>query len=335
MQKYTQLLDYLKKNFIPVIIIAVVVIVGGIVFYVNNQKSFSFGKSEPQGLTAQQVGEKAISFINKNILQGQATASLLEAAEESGLYKLKIKIQDQELNTYATKDGKLFFPQPIDLDANPQASADQQQTESPQETPKTDKPNVKLFIMSFCPYGNQAEELMVPVLNLLGSKAEIEPHYVIYSNYSGGGPNFCEDKDNKYCSMHGIQEVHQNVRELCVYKYQKDKYWNFLKEINKSCSSQNADTCWEAVASGLGIDTQKIKDCQTNESLTLLEKELSLTNQLGVKGSPQLFINGVEYKGGRSSEDYKNGICSAFSQQPEECKQALSSDSSASTGGCQ
>jgi len=46
--------------------------------------------------------------------------------------------------------------------------------------------------------------------------------------------------------MHGIQEVNQDVRELCVWKYQKDKFWSFLKEINKSCSSQNADTCWEA-----------------------------------------------------------------------------------------
>ena len=78
---------------------------------------------------------------------------------------------------------------------------------------------------------------MMPVVELLKDKADIQLHYVIYENYQGGGSKYCLDKDNKYCSMHGIQELNQDVRELCVQKYQGDKLWNFVKEINAKCTS--------------------------------------------------------------------------------------------------
>lgn len=40
------------------------------------------------------------------------------------------------------------------------------------------KPNIKLFVMAYCPYGNQAETGLKPVADLLGDKIEIEPHYI-------------------------------------------------------------------------------------------------------------------------------------------------------------
>jgi len=42
----------------------------------------------------------------------------------------------------------------------------------------SEKPNVKLFVMAYCPYGNQAETGLKPVADLLGDKIEIEPHYI-------------------------------------------------------------------------------------------------------------------------------------------------------------
>lgn len=326
-------LNRFTKNLIPLAIIVAAIIIGGVLVYTS--PSLFKEKKEEGVLTSQEVGEKVINFFNENILEEQATAVLIDMVEESGLYKLNINIEDNELALYATRDGKLLFSGPVDLDQEPSPSSEEENG-TPEETPKAEAPNVKLFIMSFCPYGNQAEELMALVVELLGNKVNIEPHYVVYSNYGGGGPNFCLDEENKYCSMHGIQELNQGVRELCVYKYQKDKFWDFLKEINKNCSSQNADTCWETVAQNMGIDVQKIKDCQENEALNLLATELSLNKKYGVGGSPQLFINDVEYKGQRSSDAYKSAICSAFEEPPEECEQALnSSGNSVPSGGCE
>ena len=320
------------KNLIPIAIIIAAIIIAGAIIYINP----SFLKFE-KVLTPQEAGDKTVKFINENILKGQATASLVNAVEDNGLYKLTFDIEGQEVISYVTRDGKYLFPEPISLEVQQSAQPEEQipPEETPQEAPQTEKPNVKLFIMSFCPFGNQAEEIMMPVIDLLGNKAEIEPHYVIYSNYGGGGPEYCADEENQYCSMHGIQELNQDVRELCVWKYQNSKFWNFLKEVNKNCSSQNADTCWEGVAQNMGINVQKIKDCQNNGIFTLLAEELSLNKQYGVGGSPQLFINNVEYKGERSSEAYKLAICAAFTEPPEECGQTLSSAGGSASGGCQ
>jgi protein-disulfide isomerase len=189
--------------------------------------------------------------------------------------------------------------------------------------------------MSYCPYGNQAEQVMYPVYQLLKGKAEIEPHYVIYANYQGGGPNYCFDNESKYCSMHGVQEVHQDVRELCIYKYQKDKYWDFLMKVNDACSAQNVDSCWEAVANSSGIDTGKVKSCYNSEAISLLQNEVDLNKKYGVQGSPTLVINGVEYSGDRTPDAFKQGICSAFNNPPKECNTTLTSSGGATpTGGC-
>jgi hypothetical protein len=74
------------------------------------------------------------------------------------------------------------------------------------------KPQIDFFIMSYCPYGNQAEIAIEPVFQLLGDKVDFNPHYVVYANYGGGGTDYCMDNGN-YCSMHGIQELHQDIRK--------------------------------------------------------------------------------------------------------------------------
>ena len=43
---------------------------------------------------------------------------------------------------------------------------------------KSDTPEMKFFVMSFCPYGNQIETALRPVFDLLGKKANIKPQYI-------------------------------------------------------------------------------------------------------------------------------------------------------------
>jgi len=210
------------KPALGVIILEAIVILGLILLFV-----FKSPFSQQQGLlSAEEVAKKAIDYINENFLRGNAKAELVSVSDENGLYRLQLKIGDREYTSYVTKNGKLLFPEAIDL-VPPE----------PKEIPKTQKPDVKLFVMSFCPFGNQAEEMLMPVVDLLKDKADIELHYIIYSNYASGYPDYCLDKENKYCSMHGIGELHQDVRELCVWKYQRDKFWDFVKEINENTSA--------------------------------------------------------------------------------------------------
>lgn len=199
------------------------------------------------------------------------------------------------------------------------------------------KPQIDFFVMAYCPYGNQAEEAVEPVYQLLKGKAIFNPRYVIYSNYGGGGPNYCLDAENKYCSMHGIQELHQDIRELCVNKYMgTEKVFAFMLAMNKQCTSQNADTCWEAVAKGLNLDTTKIKACEKDEGLAMVKEQKELGDLAGVSGSPTVFIDGVEFSGSRTAEGFKTGLCDAFTTKPSECSTTLDGGSATTpaTGGC-
>ena len=283
----------LNKILIPVVVILIVL-------------AIAQGLYSNRGISAKKAGEIAVAYVNK-ALAGQATATLTaDPVKQDGVYKLKLQIGTQAMDAYITTDGKLIFPSGIDIvaetaNANNTDNTNTTNTNTTDNIPKKDKAVADLFVMSFCPYGNQAEEIMMKVVDLLKNKADIQLHYVIYENYQNGSADYCIN-NGKYCSMHGVQEVNQDVREMCVQKYQPTKFWNFVKQINASCTAQNADTCWEGVASTAGIDVSKIKTCQANEATKLLQSEVDLAKKYSVTGSPQLIINDVEYTGARTPE---------------------------------
>ncbi len=316
MTKYTKYLMPLA------IIIAAVLIVQALYGLSNNKISNALSKEE--------AADKVVDFVSNVALQGESKASLIGVEEQSGLYQVTIKVEEQEYKTYISKDGKFLFPQGTDI-----SEQDQEEAAEAEEVSKTDKPKVELFVMSFCPYGNQAEEIILPVVDLLGNKASINLHYVIYSNYQGGGPEYCLDEENKYCSMHGVSELKQGVRELCVQKYEEDKFWDFVKTINTDCTYQDVDSCWEGVAKKVGVNIAQVKECFNNEALDLLAEEVGLNEKYGIKGSPQLIINEMEYLGQRSSDAYKDGICSAFNLLPEECSKTIDSGDDSVSGNCE
>lgn len=283
------------------------------------------------GFSKEEAAKKAIDFINMNMLQGQAAALLKSVEEKNNLYAIKFEISGQSYDSYVTKDGSLLFPSAIPLEA-----AAQQQTSSQassQSYPKTDRPKVELFVMSHCPYGIKAQEILVPVMKLLGDSAEIKTRFVYYA-------------------MHGKIEVDDNNIEYCIQKEQESKYADYLACFVKS---QKSDDCIKSA----GIDAGKLSLCINsidrqfnitalyNDKSTWLssrypqypvDKELNL--QYDVRGSETLIVNGAhvspsEYRW--DSDKLKEIVCSAFNAAPKECSQALDSSASStspSSGSC-
>ncbi|HOU75780.1 MAG TPA: hypothetical protein PK957_01495 [Candidatus Dojkabacteria bacterium] len=230
-------------------------------------------------------------------------------------------------------------------------------TATQEEIPKSDKPTVQLFTMSYCPYGNIAEEFVQPVYEILGDKIAFEPRYIVsrdeilnleefvstygeeyrdqYSNYVTNVNSSCLNKDNSLiCSKHGFQELNQDIREICVWKYQNDKFWDFVMTANTSCDYSNVDTCWEGVANSTGVNVDSVKDCYNKEFDQIVDDEIALMTKLSVTGSPTIYINGVLYNGDRSPEAFKNTLCSAFNEAPDACNTQLEDSASTATGGC-
>ena len=310
-----------------VLTLSVIVLIAGIVLYFNQKKI--------KTISPQEAGNKAVSYINQNLLQKGTTASLISTTEENGIYKIHLKVGGKEFNSYVTKDGKLLFPEAINLEKFVNQKEENQPS---QEIPKRDTPDVKLFVMSYCPYGLQAEKMYLPVYNLLKDKLQMEIYFVNYA-------------------MHEKKEIDENLRQYCIQKEQREKYSDYLSCFVKD---GNYDKC---------LSSAKINKKELSHCLSETDKKYNITSQYNdkntwlsgrfprfdihsdlnekykVQGSPTIIINDQLVNiNPRSPEKFKETICQAFNSQPKECSQTLSTEtpspgfgtgkSSSSSGGC-
>ncbi|HQG57993.1 MAG TPA: hypothetical protein PLX79_03400 [Candidatus Dojkabacteria bacterium] len=278
---------------------------------------------------------KILTKINDGFFGGENIAVSAKFDRKSGYYNVDLESNGQTGLLYVTTDKKYVMTSEslIEIPESTEVLGTQST-----EVQKTDTPSVYLFTMSYCPYGNIADEFTAPVYNLLKDRVNFEPHYVIYSGYASqmgaDWSGYCTAEDENYCSMHGIQELNQDVRELCIWKYDKDKYWDFVLDVNTACDYTNVDSCWTDVAKKYGIDTDQINKCQTEEKDSLLAKEVELNTQYNVAGSPHIVVNDAEYSGNRDAESFKQFVCSAFNNSPESCATVLDSAASTASGSC-
>ena len=300
----------MMKNLYKLILTAILVAgisIFGTYFYLTRTKE--------KFLSPQEAAQNAINYINENLLQKGVTASLVDVVEENGLYKFRLKVGEQEFVSFVTKDGKILFPEE---GINIEKKLTQEETPtSTQEIQKTDKPDVKLFVMSYCPYGLEMEKSYLPVYNLLKEKAEIGVYFVNYI-------------------MHEKKEIDENLRQYCIQKEQKEKYYDYLGCFVKE---GKFDDC----LSQAQIDKTKMESCisktdeqykitsQYNDKSTWLNGNYpkfdvydDLNKKYGVQGSPTIVVNdAVVDVSPRSPEKFKEVICQAFNSPPEECSQTL------------
>ena len=106
-----------NKIIIPLgLVLAGVLIAGAIVYTNYNNPECETANKEGEVLSLEDAGRKVLDFINSNVLQeGQGEASLIEAIEENGVYKVDFKVGEQEGYWRISKDGQLIFPQAINL----------------------------------------------------------------------------------------------------------------------------------------------------------------------------------------------------------------------------
>jgi len=251
--------------------------------------------------------------------------------EYSEYVEIVYLIDGSEFPIYISKDYRVLYPSVLDVEEFKQqvdeAKASMaEQVQEPAELQKTETPEVLLFVMSFCPYGNVAEDAMAPVVDVLGETVYFEPIYIV-SRMS----------DGSWASLHGQVELNQDIREKIIYElYGADVWMDYVYEVNAQCDYVNADECWKAPAEALGINTTAVEEYFNNQTKVdgLLAKEAALTAAYGVSGSPTLIINGKTQSVARTPESYKGAICSAYLSAPEGCGDTLSDTQTAASGSC-
>lgn len=278
-------------------------------------------------LKAEEAVKTAVDFVNTNLLAANvAKATYKDIKEEDGLYKFTLTIEGQDYDSYITKSGQLFFPQVINI---------KQEIEKSQLT-KSDKPDVKLFVMSYCPYGLQAEKMYLPVYNLLKDKTNMGIYFVNYA-------------------MHGKKELDENLRQYCIQKDQNDKYVAYLECFTSSTAGKDGSVDPATCLAKANIDKTKLNECikATDEeykvtanynnkdtwlsgSYPTFEVNNELNEQYNVQGSPTIIINDKDASSqlsSRTPEAFKELVCSAFNEKPAECDTTLSNDAPAAGFG--
>ena len=266
--------------------------------------------------------QKAEEFINKNFIKGDAKATVDLPVIENGLYKFNVNIPGGEtpIESYMALNGSKIFPQAIAMEEPAQAAADNannnQESAPTADLPKSEKPKVEVFVMSYCPYSTQMEKGILPVAEALGNKIDFEIKFVNYA-------------------MHGEKEVKEQTAQYCIKKEQKDKFNPYLKCFLKAGDQASC------------LKSEKIDQSKLNSCITSADKQYKITqnfndkstwkgdfpqfninkaenDKYGVQGSPTLVVNGKQAESNRDSASLLKTICSAFRKAPSECSKQLS-----------
>jgi glutaredoxin len=306
----------INKNLIVVIIVIIAIIAIAFLYQKGQFKGIG------QNASSRQVAEKAIEYINKNILAGGGTASLVGVSEVNGVLKISLKIGEQSYDSYITKDGKLLFPESYDLEEKTQATTtgeSQQTKKTCEDLKKGDAPSLEAFVVSQCPYGLQMQRILNEIVKNIPSYAKnIEVKYM--GSIEGG----------KITSMHGDEEAQENLRQICIREEEAIKYWSYV-----DCHIKKGDV--ESCLASAGVDTQKLSACMSDNTrgLKYAKEDFDSQEKYQVTGSPSLFLNGENVSefdfGGRNAEAVKNMLCCGFNTKSDVCSQKLN-ESQAATG---
>jgi len=304
----------LDKNLILVVVTVSVIIATGVLIFSNGNSSTKI------------IAEKSVDYLNKNILQQGQTATLESFSEESGVIKISIKIGGNSYSSYTTKDGKLFFPEALNLDSKPANSTDQNNQPIAQETKQTcdslakaDKPLLEAYVVSKCPFGLQMQRAMADAVTNIPSLSQlVKVRYI--GDISGG----------TITAMHGEAEAQENLRQICIREEQDNKYWDYV-----SCHIKAGDVngCLSAAA----IDSNKLNGCITDNKrgLAYAKEDFSLNSKYSITGSPTLILNGQPVSefdfGGRSSEAIKTLLACGHSAKPDFSSTNLNTDQAATS----
>ncbi|HRY63304.1 MAG TPA: thioredoxin domain-containing protein [Patescibacteria group bacterium] len=171
-----------------------------------------------------------------------------------------------------------------------------------------------LYVMSQCPYGSEAENLVSKIVPEFEGRVNFNVEYIA-------------DKgtDGTFQSLHGVNEVEGDKYQLCVKSKYPDKFWNYLDCQNKNY--KDLKSTFESCAKENGIEFGSIKTCaEGEEGSNLLTASLEKAQALSVAGSPTFYIAGKQYTGQRTETALKRAVCEVTDNQPSKVCDKLPQD---------
>ena len=149
------------------------------------------------------------------------------------------------------------------------------------------KPTLELFVMSYCPFGVQAEEKLIPIVKEFGNKIDFKLQFIAQEKEEPSAQDI-----TPFTSLHGYPEVAENIRQLLIAQEYPDRYLDYIL-----CRGKKLDKSWEDCADKLGIDVAKIQKLfDTPEAEQLFRGNIKRAAELGVRASPTILVDGHKFR---------------------------------------
>ena len=168
------------------------------------------------------------------------------------------------------------------------------------------KPEVELFVMSYCPFGVEAEKELMPWLDKkFGGRVNFTLQFIASLEVS-------DDSDDsetlKFRSLHGQLEVVENIRQVVIAEYYPEKLTDYVL-----CRADRLKESWQICAQKVGLDIGKINHIvESDEGKRLFAENIKRSKALNISSSPTVVVDGVVVDRELVHKSTRKGVCTAF-----------------------
>ncbi len=152
------------------------------------------------------------------------------------------------------------------------------------------KPQVELFVMSYCPFGTAAEKELLPFLKKYGETIDFKLRFIANEKEKSEGKAAGE---LQFTSLHGETEVIEDLRQMVIAELYPERFFDYLL-----CRADHLKEAWTKCAQKVGLDIGRIaREIETEQTKQRFLQDVRRTEELGIQGSPTLVIDGREISG--------------------------------------
>ena len=150
------------------------------------------------------------------------------------------------------------------------------------------KPTLELFVMSYCPFGVQAEEKIIPIVKQFGDKIDFKLRFIARERKTPSPQDI-----TPFTSLHGYPEVAENIRQLLIAQEFPHQYLDYIL-----CRGKKLDKSWEACAEKLGIDVARIQQLFDTPKVSeqLFRENIKRATELGINASPTILVDNHQFQ---------------------------------------
>ena len=273
-------------------------------------QGFSFGtntsSSTGDAISLSEAESIVQDYVNTNLLPEPFTAGLVDSEEVGNLYKVTLSVSGQEIDSYITKDGSLFFPQGLELEATDEVGEEEVIYEEVNRIDVSiDDDAIKgewdapVTIVEFsdyeCPFCGRFYDEVLP---------QIEENYI--------------NTDLVRLVFRDFPlSIHENAESAAIAAECAGEQGNYYFMHNLLFENQDSlsEELYLELADQMLLDVDEFSACLASEEVAEeVAADMAEGESYGISGTPAFFVNGELISGAQPYEVFEEAIERALAE---------------------